>query len=480
MKLSRKSIPYRSLKNSGSIAAVLIFTGSFSVQEFSLTSLAVLAAAAGILLLVSVLWQFLVWRNYSFSVEKDSIRIRHGVLRKHDREIPLRRIQNVDITRNIVHRILDIAQANLETAGGSDSEASFRYLDTSEARDLQEKIRRKKGDESQEKDRDEGIEKQEAIYEITDKELVLLGVASIDRKIVGGLFAVLFFFPAFIGGLMDSTGLGLLTGLTLLFTGLVVVAWISSTVSVVLKYWGFKLYDRGESLEYERGLLNRSEGNIPKEKIQKLYFEENPLKRLLGYSTLKIETAGYSPSQSMEKGSEAAIPLAKHSRTVEIANRIEKIGNIDIQKIPGRARQRYSARYILVSLFLIGISLGVNRVTEGELFILNYLSASLIPVAIVAAHYKWKNKGYGVADNHFLTMNGFWNRKTMIVPYYRIQTLIESQTILQRQWNLSKLTLDTAGSGKILDDAKAVDLDTAELEEVKNHIYRDFQQSIKK
>jgi len=78
-----------------------------------------------------------------------------------------------------------------------------------------------------------------------------------------------------------------------------------------LKYFDFRLYQVEDSLEYERGLLKRSEGSIPLEKIQKLTIEENPLKRLFGYSTLKIETAGYSAEQSVQQGAEAAIPLCE-------------------------------------------------------------------------------------------------------------------------------------------------------------------------
>lgn len=477
MKLSRKSIIYRSLKDSGSLAAVLLFTGSFSVQSFNLASLALLATMAGILICASLLWQYLVWKNYSFSVTPDSVKIKHGVIRKNDREIPLRRIQNVDITRNIVHRVLDIARANLETAGGSTTEASFRYLETSDTRELQEEIRSRKQGETQERTDEESKEK-EPIYEITDKELALLGIASMDKRVLGGLFAILAISPAFLGGLMDSSSPGLTAGLTVIFTGFILVTWISSTISAILKFWGFKLHDRGESLEYERGLLNRSEGNVPKEKIQKLSFEENPVKRLLNYSTLKIETAGYSPTQSLEKGAEAAIPLTKRSEVVQLANKIENLGEIQVNEIPRRARKRYASRYTLLALIAISAGFILNSLTQNTYTSLTYLMFFLLPLAVVSAHLKWKNKGYSLNKNHFITVNGFWNRKTMITPYYRIQNLIETQTVIQHYWNLSTLTLDTAGSGRVIDDAKAVDLDSKVLIDVKTEVYKNFKNSL--
>lgn len=480
MKLSRKSILYRAIQSSGSLALVLVFTGSFSLQNFSLVMIAVVALLAALTLGLSFLWQYLVWKNYTFSIQQDSVKIKHGVLRKHDREIPLGRIQNVDVKRNIVQRVLNISQLNLETAGGSTSEASFRYLEIDDARDIQEEIRSRKKGENMEKAGETKKEKQdEPVYEITDKEIILLGIASTDKRVFGGVFAAMAIFPAFLGGLMESSDLGALTGLTVIFTGILFFTWISSTVSVILKFWGFKLHDRGESLEYERGLLNRSEGNIPKEKIQKLSFEENPVKRILGYSTLKIETAGYSPTQTMEKGAEAAIPLSKKSEIIEIANKVENFGEIQVNDIPKRARKRYASRYLIIASIIISGGFIASNIVQSNYTSLNYLSFILVPLALIASHLKWKNKGYGLNENHFVTMNGFWNRKTMITPYYRIQNLIKSETVIQRYWDLSTITLDTAGSGRVIENATAVDLDSVELEEVKSEVYRRFQNSLK-
>jgi putative membrane protein len=86
--------------------------------------------------------------------------------------------------------------------------------------------------------------------------------------------------------------------------------------------------------------------------------------------------------------------------------------------------------------------------------------ALLVLFVPVAAHLKWTQRGYALLDSHVVTRNGFWSRRTDIVPYHRIQTVIASQTIFQRNRNLATLTIDTAGtSGLTGNDGRAVDID---------------------
>lgn len=469
MKLSRLSIPYRAVRNSGSIALVMVLSGGFSVQEITLTALAVIAAAAGAIILINTFWAYLVWKNYSYMVEGQSLKLSHGVIRKKDRKIPLKRIQNVDIQRNIVQRALNIAEVSLETAGGNKTEASLKYLDLEDARKLRDSVRQEES-----KEEETGTE-EEPIYEISDRELLILSATSVDGRVLAAIAAVFGIAPTLIGGVMDEANLGLTAGSVLLFTGLAGVTWISSAVSTFLRYWGFKLHDREDSLEYERGLLNRAEGNIPLNKIQKLSMEENVLQRIAGYATLKIDTAGYSPSQSMEKGSEAAVPLAKNMNLMELAQDIGEVQKPEWKNISSRARRRYVFRYMIASV------LGSTAVylVFNSLALAGAVLLLLTPVSAVAGHLKWSNRGYQVGENHAVTVNGFWNRKLNFIPYFRVQNLIETRTVLQRKWGLSNIDIDTAGTGNLLNRTVIQDMDAAEAGQIKKEIYRRFQNSLR-
>jgi putative membrane protein len=475
MKLSRLTIPYRALRNSASIAFVIIFTGSFSITEINLVSLGIVAASAGLIILINLFWAYLVWKNYSYSFKGDSIKIKHGVLRKKDRKIPLKRIQNVDVNRNIFQRALGIAQVSLETAGGDTTEASFKYLALQDARSMRDKIRERKSERSEDEQESTEAEEEEPIYEINDRELLVLSFTSIDARVVAAIFAVFGVAPAIIGGYLEEADIGLTMGMGLILVGITGATWISSAVTTFLQYWDFRLYRKDDSLEYERGLLNRSEGSIPLEKIQKVTMEENLLKRIFGYATLKIDTAGYSPSQSMQQGPEAAIPLAKKAKTLKIAENIQGIKDTDWQNISKRARIRYTSRYMLASI--LGTS--VLFFTSMSPVQIAGIVIVLFTVSVTGAHLKWKNKGFNAGKEHVVTVNGFWNRSTNYIPYFRVQNLIETRTVLQRKWRLSTVDIDTAGTGNIMNRTVAVDLDSEEAGKFKQEVFEKFQKSLR-
>jgi putative membrane protein len=473
MKLAKESILFKAVQKFGTLAAIILFSGGISV--LSLNRYAILGFLFGALLLVGLtaFWEYLVWKNYDFFFGESNLNIEHGVIRRKHREIPLSRIQNVDIQRNIFQRMFGIAKVNLETAGGNTTEASLKYVDLETGRDIQKKFRRLK--QVKEPEEEEENDDRELIFELEPRELFLLGVTSVNTKVIFGIFAFLGVGGSVIGGAVESQGLGFTAvAMVLTFLG-IMTTWTGSIVTNILKYFDFKLYRVEDSLEYERGLLNRSEGSIPLEKIQKLTIEENPLKRIIGYSTLNIETAGYSAEQSMKQGAEAAIPLAKRDRTVKFAKMIEDFQELGLEKISKRARRRYFGRYMILAGVLTLGFLGYSLI---ESFTYWYWPLVLTPVAGIAAHLKWKNKGVSVKNDYFISMNGFWNRKTMVTPYYRIQNLIEDQTILQRRWKLSTLTLDIAGTNPFQQDAKASDLDTEVVKELRQEVFRNFQRSI--
>ncbi|WP_414836438.1 PH domain-containing protein [Candidatus Nanohalococcus occultus] len=474
MKLDRKSIVYNALQDVGTIAVFLVFTGGASVTSLNFSAAAIVAAVLTALTVVTLVWEYLVWRNYSFYIREENINIRHGVFQKKSREIPLGRIQNVDIKKNVVQRVLGIAKVSLETAGGGHTEASLKFIGDEQARQFQRKIRNlKKGVE----DTEEADEDRELIYEISDRELGVLGVTSVKPGLIFGLMGLLGVGGGLVLTAVEQSGLSVLLGLSIILVLGLAGVWATSFTSVLLKYYGFKLWRSDDSLEYERGFLNRSEGSIPLEKIQKLTVEENPLKRLFGYSTLKIETAGYSAQNSMEGGPESAIPLTKRNRAIRLANKIEPFGEINTVSIPGKARRRYFGRYMILNAAVTAGTLTYAYFT-GSYLIAGAVFTALTVLSITAAHLKWKNKGYQVGEDKIVTMNGFWKRETMIVPYYRIQNLIETQTVFQRRWNLSSLVLDIAGTNLFQKDAKITDLDTEQLRQVKEQCYRKLQDSL--
>ena len=62
-------------------------------------------------------------------------------------------------------------------------------------------------------------------------------------------------------------------------------------------------------------------------------------------------------------------------------------------------------------------------------------------------------------------------RRTKIVPYYRIQTVIDARTVFQRRLDLATVTVDTAGSLSLGgQDAAAVDISGGRADDIRDEL----------
>jgi putative membrane protein len=478
------TVPYQLAQQGLSIAIALVVFGvpGLSALFGSDRSLLAVGAALAVVLGIATIFGYFVarYRRFEYELTPDTFDIRSGVLSHRQREIPLRRIQNVDISENVVQRLLGVAQVDLETAGGGGTEAQLRYVGAEQAQRLQREISRL----SRVADAADGEpatddERFETVFEMTDRELGVLALISVDLRIASFLFfgASVFAPPA--ASMFDPQswyeygfGLESLVGAVLgpaaALAAIVALALISGALNAA-RYHGFTL-DRGdEELRYERGLLQKFRGTIPLSKVQTLTVEENVIARLLGYAALTIETAGDTPTNGESDGSQSAIPVAERDRVVSLARSLEAFDATGFERPPKRARLRYGFRYAIgLAIVVALLSLG-TRVTDFQLYW--YVPLVAVPLIPVGAHLKWANRGYALGTDHVVTRNGFWSRKQKVVPYHRVQAVLTTETIFQRRRDLATVTIDTAGSQSITgDDPKAVDVDIETAERLREQV----------
>ncbi len=491
MKLHPLSIPYRAVSRGLSLGLMLFFVGQSLGDTEALpvpVSGPVLVALGALGVVAAAAWQVAYYRRFEYRLTGDGLEIASGVLSRRNREIPLRRIQNVDISRNVLQRALGLAVLDVETAGGGATEASLRFVGYDEAKRVQREIQRlKRRDE--EADGETGVEAAEAdpderetvLFELQTNELALLSVLSFDFRYL----SLLAFGPAalpFVPGFAELAFLGGVVLVALLAGAM----WALSAALTFARYYGFRLSRLGDELRYERGLLQRYDGSIPLGKVQTLTLDANVLMRRFGYTTLAVETAGYGPAQAPSGGSEAAIPLATRERVLRLAREVEDFGvsieggdgavaregieaaeRVELPEFsrpPERARTRYVVRFALVVAGLSAALFALQAVVGPPAPVPVPLAAIplvFLPVVPVAAHLKWRNRGYAVGDDHVLTRNGFWSRTTKVVPYYRVQTVIQTQTVFQRRRRLATVVIDTASSAGGVAAAVDVDSETA-------------------
>ena len=470
MKLNPRSVPYRILENGLRVAGIVGF-GAVASGSNPVSGTGVLFILAFLLLgvLATGLWEATYVRRYEYELTPDTFDIKSGVFSRREREIPFERIQNVDIAQNVLQRALGIAEVRLETAGGGSSEATLQYVRRPEAVRLQERISdRKRGTT----ERDPGAS-DDVLFELETRELAILGLTSANFQLfASAAVLVSLVAPAVARQLSPSARLLLVLGPGAAIAVLLVL-WIASGLQSVFRYYGFRLLRHDEELRYERGLLQRYTGTVPLSKVQTVMVKENVLARSLGYGSLVIETAGYAPGQGNESV-ESAVPIAERDRVFELVRTIEDVGDITFSRPPKRARMRYVVRYSIVVAVLTGVVGAAHAVTSAIPWW--YAVAGLLVLTPIGAHLKWRNLGYYYDDGYVVTQSGFWTRKTTIVPYFRVQTVSDSQTIFQRRRRLRTLVVDTASSGGFWGgEAVALDIDADTAGELREMVHDRFQ-----
>ena len=471
MKLSKKSIAFNTLQTFGAIFLFLI----------------IINPVVGLLLFLPVLaisgaYQYLYWKNYNFYFEDGDLKIESGVITKNKLDIPVRRIQDIDVKRSLLQRIFSIAQVNIKTAGGDVSKASLKYLDEDQAEEVREELRslknrREQSDEAEEGSQSEKVsDTSEKFYEIGDS-LLTYSVLSGSQ---GAVFLAMIFVVAGLGAsaFFATTALQMIgysvaaVTAALMLSGLMFLAGV---VSKYMSYYDFHVDRRGDVFEYERGMINKEGGSLPEEKIQKLEITENFLMRYFGYATLKAETAGVMDTEELDSTStKVLIPLDKREEVYRHAREIGELNIDEMNDIGPIARKRYYRRYLAVSTVLLAGTVGL--VFAGFHPGLVFVTMTGFLLARKASDMKWANLGYSMGESNLMVMRGFWNRTTYTVPYFRFQNLEVSESVFQRRWGVATVTVDTAGN-KII-NPQIVDLEMSQAFEVRDNLFERFKDSI--
>ncbi|WP_265111615.1 PH domain-containing protein [Halosolutus halophilus] len=490
-KLHPASVAVRSVSRSVNTGLLFFVVGIVASPGSAGANLLGVGGMVLVGILVGIVYEFAYYERFRYELTADTFDVTSGVLARRDREVPLRRIQNVDVRQNVLVRALGLAAVHVETAGGGQTEVTLQYVGEGEARRLRRRLLNGSVDADElDSDADSAADRvdigdeEELLFAMQPRELAVLSSFTIDpgASLLGGI--ALSFASGFDPGTLipfglledlPGTGLFALAWAVLLF---LLAAWIVSAALTFNRYYGFRLTRVDDELYYERGLLQRYSGTIPLDKVQTLTIAESVPFRWFGYGSLAVETAGYAPGQAGARGTESAIPLAGRDRVLALARSIEPFGDLDFERPPRRARERYAVRYLVVVAIVVAAGYLVSTVTSlGGYW---YALALLTVVVPIAAHLKWSSRGYRFDDRLLLTRTGFWRRTTKVVPYYRVQAVVHTQTVFQRRRRLANVTADTASSASFFGRAgTAYDVDADHGLEMQAHIETRLQERLR-
>lgn len=453
----------------GAAIAFMVFTGTDQRLP------ALIVAGLVLFILIGGSFSWLSWSRFRYGVVEHHLIIHEGVLIRRRRSIPVSRVQGIDIKADLFMRMLGLVEVTVQTAGGgaNEPEASIIGIPLNEAEALRSELLHNRksavaasapgttppigADPVNRMSDVRGLlaggevdfQRPSFEYQLSLPRLFLAGATSsqvfISFLVVLGASSQLFELlgDRLTGFAANFTSLAFPAALmtSVLVVGLVIAG--SVTASVIADF-GFTSRRVGDRIETERGLLERRMVGLPVRRVQSVSVRATPLRRLMGFSAIHVDTAGFGRSEESGRTTDALVPLARRSEIRPLLHGL--IPELENAPEPVALPSRSLRRYLFVpALTALALTIPIAAVLGGLWFVLPPLAVAL---AVFPAGLAWKGAGLGVDDSMLVVRNGILGRNQTRIPRTRIQSLAVSQNPFQKRANLATLVATTV-SGSI-------------------------------
>ncbi|GAB3452564.1 PH domain-containing protein [Streptomonospora sediminis] len=396
------------------IVAALI-AGTYSFNPWML-------GGAGGALVLMVASGLVTWRTFRYQVGAERLEIRRGLINRSRRSIPLERIRGVDITSNLLHRMLGLAVVKIDAAagGGDSEEGKLDAVTAAEADRLRRVLLRRRaylrGDEpgaegaargaaagedpaaARSGPEPPGADSETAgeVYFTMPPSWYFYAVLSLGYLLTP--FVALATLIGFLGQGMGraagsragdlafqvyewatGTAVSLLVvaGLALAFVLLLAMP-LFAVASYTVTHWRFTLRRRGDALVAERGLFTRQSVTLETRRIRGHELTDNPLERTrsavrlraivtgLGQTATRAMLMPTGPRRQVEDVVERALvpfrgTLAGHPRAALGRRLFRAVGPFAAAAAAAAFFAPVWVAVVLALLAVLGVPLGIDR-----------------------------------------------------------------------------------------------------------------------
>jgi putative membrane protein len=436
--------------------------------------------ALGVLVLLA--WSSIEWLRRTYALEGGALRLEEGVLSRQLRAVPFDRIQQVDLVRKPLHRLLGVATLRVETAGGGRAaEVDLDVVTLAEAQALRSSLLRAKarlaaaptGPPGQAAAGQASVDEAELVeaaaappervlLRLRLGEVMLAGItgsrAAAALVVLGPLTQAFDWFPGLSDWLLarfDPQAVAPTTPAAFLAAAVAaVVVWLGLAAgSSIVTDYGFTLARVGDDLVVRRGLLERREAVLPLARLQVVRIDESLLRRALGLASIRIQSAGRTGGAD-QTASRLAVPILQRTEVNRLLGELLP-GAAPIPGLrvpPPAARRRAVTRSLLrTALAIAVIALPLWQLTSQDVLAvppaLALAAVPLLALAVVAGLAAYRNLGHAASAGFLYARAGVAIRVIAVVPVAKAQSGSVRSSPFQRRVGLATLHVDIAGGG---------------------------------
>ncbi|KGN42577.1 PH domain-containing protein [Knoellia aerolata] len=400
--------------------------------DHSLVASAVVVAVLGLIGLVG----WLTWRFSKFRVADGQIEFRKGWLFREHRQVPLERVQAIEISRPLLAQLTGLSQVIVQSAGGGDSHLKLAFLGAARADEVRRELLVLAGrrDEAGRADVGRADAGGDGVPRGDGSAAGPLagGVGDVDggREVLRVPNSRLFVATILHGGTIVLGALALLAGTIALatygssvrvLTGVVIAlpalgplafGLAVNRVGELLKHGNFRLADTGTAARIQHGLTDKRTTTIPLHRIQAVGMVQPMWWRPFGWWRVKVNVAGIAHDGTGSSDNETTVlPVGTLEQALAVLTLLDPaLSEADLR------------------------SAALGDGVDGGWTLVSERARRLDPLS-------WQRSGFAVSEHSLMVRTGRLWRRVSVMPHARVQSLSLAQGPLERRLDLVTVAL---------------------------------------
>lgn len=446
----------------------------------------------GAIVVTTLVGRVLDWRQRRYAFDGSELRVHSGIVGRSLRTLDVARIQQIEIRRGLIQRLLGLAVVRVETAGSaSEPEVELRVVSEANAIALRTAVRAAKARIQPSSDALPQIageaspgsgaaESRETILTVPASHIVLASITGARLLVLPAFVAAGLQLLGEVVARLESWVIARLTEMgeltePMLSSGpdwywvlplvLVMSGMLLGTAAVfgLIRDGGFTVERVDGDLHVSRGLLSTRESLIPLSRVQLVSIRANWIRRLLGFATIEIRSAG----GSVGSGGSVSIPLVPVARIDgllgEILTGMDGIPALSAH--PPAARRRRVVRRVIRASLLTGL-VAAGLAFGGWLGSWAVVGlATVILIAGLLGVVEYTVLAHALTDDFVISRWGGLSVTTQVSPVAKIQAVSRRSGPFQRRLDLGSVVVHVAGSAGNLRIRDAASATVADLRE---------------
>lgn len=396
-----------------------------------------IAAAVALALLVVVgLLGWTMWKFAKFRVADGQIEFRKGWLFREHRQVPLERVQAIEISRPLLAQLTGLSQVIVQSAGGGDAQLKLAFLGSGRADQVRRELLTLAGQRDEARpaaqtadtdpdaapggslgpgsmdglrpglDLDEGRE----VLRVPNSRLFVATILHGGTIFLGVVALV----AASVAIAAYGTTFEALTGAAIALPALGPIAFgiVVNRASELLKHGNFHLADTGTSVRIQHGLTDKRTTTVPLHRIQAVGMVQPLWWRPLGWWRVKVNVAGIAHDPTNNTDNETTVlPVGTLEQSLDVLTLLDPVlSEEDLRRA------------------------ALGEGTDGGWTLVS-------PRARRFDWLSWRRSGFAVSPHFVMVRAGRLSRRVSVMPHARVQSLSLEQGPWDRRLDLASVTL---------------------------------------